>query len=134
MGASYRIDFRFAKLPGIMKTPLVILLIVALVLAQGLRLCVHAHDAQGAAHAGMVHYESDSSPEADDNTAHDFDVNYLQPGVDSFNLLTGLSTFVLLLFSLLILAGQKPPLFAALEVRRSPHGFQLRPPLRAPPR
>lgn len=117
-----------------MKTPLVILLIVALVLAQGLRLCVHAQDTQSTAQSGFVHYESDSSLDADDSSTHDFVVTYLQPGVDPLNLLTGLTTFALLLFSLLILAGQKQPFAAAIETWRPPHGFQLQPPMRAPPR
>jgi hypothetical protein len=117
-----------------MKTPLVILLIVSLVLAQGLRLCVHAQDAtQGAtAHSSLVHYESDSEPEADDG-GYDFEVTYLLQGLDSSSLLTGATVIALLLFTLLLMAGSGRPFFAAQEVRPSPHGFSLQPPLRAPP-
>ncbi len=118
-----------------MKTPFIIFLIVALVLAQGLRLCVHTPDAAhgGAALHSLVHYESDSGTDSGD-TGHDFYVTYILQGLDFSNLLTGASAFALLLFSLLLMAGQGRPFYTAQNAAwRAPDGFRLRPPLRAPP-
>jgi hypothetical protein len=118
-----------------MKTPLIFLLIVALVLAQGLRFCVHAPDTvhAGEAQHGLVHYESDSSPDSG-VASHDFDVTYLLQGLDLYTLLAGRSALALLLLFLLLLAGHGQRLFFAQDSALTPsHGFRLRPPLRAPP-
>ncbi len=117
-----------------MKTPLIFLLIVALVLAQGLRLCVHTSDATqgGAAQSGLVHYESDSGTD-NGEAGHDFDVAYVLQ-LNFHNLLMGVSAFALLLFSLLLLASRGRPPFAVLHGSwRTASGFRLLPPLRAPP-
>lgn len=120
---------------GILKTHLILLLIAALVLAQGLRLCVHAPDTDsgGAAHASLVHYESDSVP-APDDACHEFALSYVVSGLDFHNLLAGLSAFALLLISLLLVASQARRIPAAFGVALRPSGgARLRPPLRAPP-
>ena len=120
---------------GILKTHLILLLIAALVLAQGLRLCVHAPDAAsgGAAHASLVHYESDSVPDPDD-AGDEFSLSYVVSGLDFHNLLAGLSAFALLLISLLLAASQARRVPAAFGAASRPSGgFRLRPPLRAPP-
>ena len=117
-----------------MKAPLIFLLMVALVLAQGLRLCVHAPDAADGqfAHAGHIHYESDADSDAEDS-GDDFQVTYVLQGLDLNHLLAGASAFTLLLFTLLLVAGPVR-LGAVVEAaRRRPDGFRLRPPLRAPP-
>lgn len=118
-----------------MKTPLIFLLIVALVLAQGLRLCVHAPDAShaGAAQHGLVHYESDTGSDTGE-AGSDFDVTYLFQGLDFHPLLAGLSAFTLLLFSLLLMAGSGRRLIFAPDAAPHPSDeLRLRPPLRAPP-
>ncbi|HEY5994242.1 MAG TPA: hypothetical protein VIU46_06520 [Gallionellaceae bacterium] len=118
-----------------MKNPLIFLLIVSLVLAQGLRLCVHAPDTTegGVVQSSHVHYESLGEPEADDS-GYEFEVSYVLQGLDSYNLLAGVSALTLLLFSLLLMAGQGRHFQAAHDAaRRSADGFRLRPPLRAPP-
>lgn len=123
------------KSTGIMKKPLVFLLIAALVLAQGLRLCVHTSDTTegGAAQFSLVHYESDSGTD-NAEAGLDFDVTYVLQVLDFHNLLMGASAFALLLFSLLLLASQGRPPFAVFLGRwRASGGFRLRPPLRAPP-
>lgn len=130
-----RIDFGTFGQTEPMKTPLIFLLIVALVLAQGLRLCVHAPDAAhaGAAQHGLVHYESDTGSDSGE-AGQDFDLIYLFQGLDLLNLLAGFSAFTLLLFSMLQMAGPDRRVFCAHDVsRRSSAGFRLRPPLRAPP-
>jgi hypothetical protein len=118
-----------------MKNFLILMLIVALVLAQGLRLCVHTPDVAhgGSAQASLVHYESDSVPNADD-AGHDFDVTYVLQGIDFHNLLVGMSALTFLLISLLSMAGHDRRFPAASGAKlRSSGSFRLRPPLRAPP-
>lgn len=119
-----------------MNKPLIFLLVVALVLAQGLRLCVHAPDAShgGIAQPSLVHYESDTGTDTGE-AGIDFDVTYVLHGLDFHSLLTGMSAFTVLLFALLLMAAQ---LGRQLSVAhdatwRWSDSFRLRPPLRAPP-
>jgi hypothetical protein len=126
---------QFVKSAGIMNKPLIFLLVAALVLAQGLRLCVHAPDAShgGIAQPSLVHYEADTGTDTGE-AGIDFDMTYVLQVLDFHNLLAGVSAFALLLFSLLLLAGQgrQSPVVLHAGLRPS-DGFRLRPPLRAPP-
>ena len=120
-----------------MKISIIITLILALVLAQGMRLCVHDPVAgqDEAALTSLVHYESDSIEHNIDDGGHDFSVAWIMQGADVLNLLTGLSILALFLISLLLAA------YSGRRFVTSPtaalafaEGFRLRPPLRAPPR
>lgn len=120
-----------------MKNLIIYMLIVAFLLAQGLRICIHASDMHHVrtAHAGFVHYESDSDPHGD--TGKDQAINYVSSGLESLDtsfLLTGLSAFAILLVSLLLMAGSKQRYAVPRSVPLlSFRGCHLRPPLRAPP-
>lgn len=122
-----------------LKTVLVPLMLVAVLLAQGLRLCLHApHVAdEGHAHATAIHLESNlTSPADSDDDAKDSHVSLsfvlFKPGqLDDGFAAAVLSATVLLL----LLFRQTVRVPAPVEaVPALSSGHRLRPPLRAPPR
>ena len=135
MRVSNTLDCKF-RIANIMKTPIIITLIVALVLAQGLRLCVHAPESTHgeATLASLVHYESDSVEHNLDDGGKDFEVSWIMQGADLPSVLTGLSAFSLLLISLLLVAKPNRRFMVSQSAAVAlSDGFRLRPPLRAPP-
>lgn len=115
------------------------LLLLALLLAQGLRLCLHAPHAadEGHAHATAIHLESNlASPADSDDDAKDSHVSLsfvpFKPGQFDDGIAAAVLPAAVLL---LLLFRQTAHVPAPVEIVPTlSSGHRLRPPLRAPPR
>lgn len=117
------------------RSALVFWLILALLLAQGIRVCLHAHDAPAPdhEHASTMHLESTLSVVADhEESAFDADVSLaMLLKVFSTPVFALVLAFVFLVPILRQLARYRPPAKSWFPVSAT---YSLTPPLRAPPR
>ena len=110
--------------------------LLAVLLTQGLRLCLHTPQTAdaGSAHSASVHFESDFVPSADaDDEANN---RHVAPGLTLVKQLTDNFAFAVLLAAVWVLFLLRPnQRFAVPRNTRSllSVAYRLRPPLRAPP-
>ena len=115
------------------RSALVFWLILALLLAQGIRMCLHAHDAPAHEHASTVHLESTLSVVADhEESVFDADVSLaMLSKVFSTPVFALVLAFVFFVPILRQLVRYRPPAKFWFPVSAT---YSLTPPLRAPPR
>lgn len=119
------------------RTTLVTVLMLGILLAQGLRMCLHVPHADDADHTHdtAIHLESDLALLADsDDDASD---QHLTLGLALIKKLTDSAAFAILLATTLLLLLPLPQRRFVVPSGTAPlpsYGGRLRPPLRAPPR